>query len=478
MRWRIFSIPVNQCERLPNLNEPEGYVCLLEDSRTGNYYINNSYHPDLITNKWNTKWRDGAPDRYRLVRIYKVDNAVEFKKFLYQRHKDNRKQPYLGWFKLDSVQLRKLDGFISQYSKQIVADRVQLKRWNLRYFAGISYRDLPKLKLPAGYVYVARDLYTGNYKIGYTNDPVGRIKYLEEKAPGEIEYAHILQSNHVKETETFLHEQFKLTRIGQSEWFRLNDAELKEIQSLTSKWQHKRQAPLYGSSSSLQSDRLSQTPAIPVTDLHQAPQVNRKVRSPELHRIETRRTSRKWSRIGIVASIVVIFVATYIAMLNLVNVPESAERIESLPHEADTPTNPSATSTTLPTNRAQEWAGCEFVYSCPSFDCKPVGLLASIDELLFLQCVAGQTSDAEWIQLIYKNDKAYLRDRECSSRNYSIAMSDYTVPQEPAFTCDCFKKCDEITSCAEAFFQLNDCGCSYRDYNEDGIPCESLCRCD
>ena len=36
--------------------------------------------------------------------------------------------------------------------------------------------------------------------------------------------------------------------------------------------------------------------------------------------------------------------------------------------------------------------------------------------------------------------------------------------------------CSEIKSCAEAYFLLNQCGCSSLDRDKDGIPCENLCR--
>jgi hypothetical protein len=32
-----------------------------------------------------------------------------------------------------------------------------------------------------------------------------------------------------------------------------------------------------------------------------------------------------------------------------------------------------------------------------------------------------------------------------------------------------------MISCEEAYYQLNQCGCSKRDADHDGIPCESIC---
>jgi len=43
-----------------------------------------------------------------------------------------------------------------------------------------------------------------------------------------------------------------------------------------------------------------------------------------------------------------------------------------------------------------------------------------------------------------------------------------------SYTCNCSKTCSSM-SCNEAYFQLNTCGCSARDSDGDGVPCESVC---
>lgn len=45
-----------------------------------------------------------------------------------------------------------------------------------------------------------------------------------------------------------------------------------------------------------------------------------------------------------------------------------------------------------------------------------------------------------------------------------------------SYTCDCSKLCSQISTCDEAYFQLNSCGCTKRDSDGDGVPCESLCN--
>ena len=53
--------------------------------------------------------------------------------------------------------------------------------------------------------------------------------------------------------------------------------------------------------------------------------------------------------------------------------------------------------------------------------------------------------------------------------------SEYKDNKQSNYTCNCSKTCPNL-SCAEAYFQLNSCGCSVRDGDGDGVPCEAQCR--
>jgi hypothetical protein len=44
-----------------------------------------------------------------------------------------------------------------------------------------------------------------------------------------------------------------------------------------------------------------------------------------------------------------------------------------------------------------------------------------------------------------------------------------------SFQCNCSKTCPQMASCQEAYFQLINCGCSKRDGDNDGVPCEDIC---
>lgn len=47
---------------------------------------------------------------------------------------------------------------------------------------------------------------------------------------------------------------------------------------------------------------------------------------------------------------------------------------------------------------------------------------------------------------------------------------------ETSFVCNCSKTCAAMSSCAEAQYQLNNCGCKARDGDKDGIACDSDCQ--
>lgn len=50
------------------------------------------------------------------------------------------------------------------------------------------------------------------------------------------------------------------------------------------------------------------------------------------------------------------------------------------------------------------------------------------------------------------------------------------IQSSSSFVCDCTKACTKISNCEEAYYQLNTCGCTVRDNDGDGVPCESLCN--
>lgn len=45
-----------------------------------------------------------------------------------------------------------------------------------------------------------------------------------------------------------------------------------------------------------------------------------------------------------------------------------------------------------------------------------------------------------------------------------------------SYVCNCNKTCSQMSSCAEAQYQLNVCGCARRDADGDGVACDSDCQ--
>lgn len=62
--------------------------------------------------------------------------------------------------------------------------------------------------------------------------------------------------------------------------------------------------------------------------------------------------------------------------------------------------------------------------------------------------------------------------KETETTESVIAPSPVTVS---SYGCDCGKTCSQMSSCDEAYYQLNVCGCSVRDGDNDGVPCEIIC---
>lgn len=51
-----------------------------------------------------------------------------------------------------------------------------------------------------------------------------------------------------------------------------------------------------------------------------------------------------------------------------------------------------------------------------------------------------------------------------------------TQPVSESFTCSCSKTCAQMSSCEEAQYQLNVCGCKARDADKDGVACDGDCQ--
>ncbi len=87
--------------------------------------------------------------------------------------------------------------------------------------------------------------------------------------------------------------------------------------------------------------------------------------------------------------------------------------------------------------------------------------------------VTKQNSDcSEFSKLEWDNSCNYL----CPVEPAPVVSPSITpVTPTPSYNCNCSKTCTQMSSCDEAYYQLNTCGCGKRDGDNDGVPCENIC---
>ncbi len=83
-------------------------------------------------------------------------------------------------------------------------------------------------------------------------------------------------------------------------------------------------------------------------------------------------------------------------------------------------------------------------------------------------------------QVEYKQAERDARDNNRGLWADGACVATSSAPTQAVsngqYACDCKKLCSQIKTCDEAYYQLNNCGCTKRDADSDGIPCESLCK--
>lgn len=124
--------------------------------------------------------------------------------------------------------------------------------------------------------------------------------------------------------------------------------------------------------------------------------------------------------------------------------------------------------------------------TCPQRDCEVIIQLSGGTALVVDAFINGESvsaGNAVWYRVQYNGREAFVYS-DLVTRNTPAPVVQppsppiSTIPPAaplPAFTCDCSKSCEAMVSCEEAYFQLRQCGCSKRDRNNDGVPCESRC---
>ncbi len=96
----------------------------------------------------------------------------------------------------------------------------------------IYQRKKPRLKgqkrSTVGYVYVLRAI-DGSYKIGKSTNPKSRKRTFDVRLPFQVEYVHTILTDDMGKLEKALHHKFRAKRLNNSEFFKLDELEVKFI---------------------------------------------------------------------------------------------------------------------------------------------------------------------------------------------------------------------------------------------------------
>jgi len=118
------------------------------------------------------------------------------------------------------------------------------------------------------------------------------------------------------------------------------------------------------------------------------------------------------------------------------------------------------------------------VRSCPETSCAILTSLTRGEQVTIKSTVEGENvyNDTAWFELSLGDDVGYVHRSLIASSpppTYAPVMTQ-AAPRQ--YSCDCERTCEQVVSCREAYFQLNDCGCARRDRDGDGVPCDNICR--
>lgn len=121
---------------------------------------------------------------------------------------------------------------------------------------------------------------------------------------------------------------------------------------------------------------------------------------------------------------------------------------------------------------------------CPETSCQVLTTLSRGATITVVDTVQGQrvSGSTSWYKLDVEGQDGYLHSslaRQATPtpaprRGLSSPPAATAAPASAGYICNCAKTCSQMT-CDEAYFQLRQCGCSRRDGDKDGVPCENVC---
>lgn len=147
-----------------------------------------------------------------------------------------------------------------------------------------------------------------------------------------------------------------------------------------------------------------------------------------------------------------------------------------IPSTKASPTNPQvkAEQTCQPQEISRVCTGCNIAaVETRLADCTITSQAVS-DDTCTERCAVSSSSSSSSVSSSVSSTTTKSSSSASSAKSVAPAPKPKPAPA-PTFTCNCSKTCAQMISCAEAYFQLNQCGCTKRDGDHDGIPCEDIC---
>jgi len=110
------------------------------------------------------------------------------------------------------------------------------------------------------------------------------------------------------------------------------------------------------------------------------------------------------------------------------------------------------------------------IRACPATSCEVLGTVE------YGEALRVADDQGEWLELRLDDGRAgFIAGWLASKDAPTIDAQPAPAATEPPYDCSA-KTCGSMASCEEAVYKLQVCGHSARDANNDGVPCESLCR--
>lgn len=220
------SLPPADYARLPRLDAPAGYICVLRDNDRGAYRIDSADSPATYVDALLAE--STGTYGIELISILKTDDLLASESELYDQY-----GAALGdeWLELDAYQLQELRESMLQINAYASCYLPARSTIGHSYIEKHEWEALPRLEAPAGYVYLLHSAeVSGRYKIGHTNYLKRRIKELSTAISVEHKLVHFIETDDSAELERELHQRYVMHR-KRKEWFDLSPAQVEEIRN-------------------------------------------------------------------------------------------------------------------------------------------------------------------------------------------------------------------------------------------------------